>query len=250
MPISYTAAAKRKRAERAAGKVLARKRRKLMTYTAPVSFTKSVLPGRRNALGQSKVVTLNWCNKAAVPSVSVAGAGSLAEFNISSAFKPDTLLTNNRQPNGYDQMTPFFDYYHVTAVKFKVSFWGVSNESRLVAAIVTDRQSAALTNVAVETLIEQGLSDWRTISQNTSGPCVTTIEGTVDLPKIHGKTYSQYVADDVTGAQVATSPVNPVYLYLLASHGDVGSVNLGITPFFLELQFTIKFHGSQITPAS
>lgn len=222
---------------------------KKMSYNQPVLFTKSLLPGRRNALGQSKVVTLNWCNKASVPAANL-GTGSLAEFNISSLYKPDSIVANVRQPNGYDQMTPFFDYYHVTSVKFKASFWSVSNESRLVGVVVTDRQSASLTNVAIETLVEQGLSDWRVMSQNTSGPCTTTIEGVIDLPKVCGKTYSQYVSDDLTGAQTGSAPVNSVYLYLLATHGDAGSALVGVTPYFLELQFTAKFHGSQITPAS
>jgi len=247
MPISYRRKPKRKISYM--GKLNNPKKSKPTSYMAPVSFGRSGVGARRSALGQTKVVKLNWVSKASIPAVTSAGTMSLAEFAVNSAFKPDTILANSRQPMGYDQMTPLFDRYYVTSVKYKVSFWSGSNESRIVGVVVTDRQTGGLVNVSGETLIEQGLSQWKPLSQNTSGPCVTTFEGTIDCPKVVGKTYQEYVADDLFGALVNNSPSNGVFLYLYAGNADVGGT-LGLTLAYIELEMTVKFVGSQITPAS
>jgi len=221
---------------------------KKATYREPVLFRNTQLGQRRTALGQMKVVKLNWTNKNNIPTAT-AGNGSLLEFAVSSAFKPDTILANSRQPMGYDQMTPLFDRYYVTNVKYKVAFWSPSNESRLVGVYISDRQPLALNNVSIETLVEQGLCQWKTLTQNTSGPCTTMFTGEIDCPKVVGKTYAQFVADDTYGSIVSSSPANGVFLYLFAANADIGAT-IGLTPTFLELEMTVRFVGSQITPAS
>lgn len=247
MPMSYKRKPKRKITY--IGRLNNPKKSKTRSYVAPVSFGSSGVGARRSALGQTKTVKLNWVSRSSIPAVTSAGTFSAAEFAVNSAFKPDTILANGRQPMGYDQMSPLFDRYYVTSVKYKVSFWSGSNESRIVGVAVTDRQLGGLINFAGETLIEQGLSQWKTLTQNTSGPCTTTFEGTIDCPKVLGKTYQEYVADDLNGGLVTSSPTNGVFLYLYAGNADVGAT-LGLTLAYIELEMTIKFVGSQITPAS
>lgn len=226
------------------------KKRKTTTFSSPVVFKPQLTGGRRSALGQMKIVKLNWTSRGLIPAQSVAGTACAAEYSITSPFKPDSILTNARQPMGWDQLTPLFDRYHVTGVKYKVAVLGTSNETRIVGVVITDRQIASLTNFNLETLIEQGLAQWKPLSPGTGGPNVTTFEGYVDCPKVVGKSYDEYVGDPNTGAITSTSPSNPIYMYVYAGNSLGTASELAVTDIFVEFEMTIRFQGSSITPSS
>lgn len=248
MPVTSTMLmARRKRKSLTSQKGTKRSR---TTYASPVVFRPQNAGGRRSALGQMKIVKLNWATRGVIPPQTVAATACAAEYSITSPFKPDTILINNRQPMGWDQLVPLFDRYHVTGVKYKVAVLGTSNESRVVGVAITDRQIAALTNFNLETLVEQGLVQWKPLSPGTAGPNVTMFEGYVDCPKVVGKTYNEYVADSELGAITSTSPANPIYLYVYAGNSLATVTALGATDIFVELEMTIRFHGSNITPSS
>jgi len=226
------------------------KKRKTATFDSPVVFKAQATGGRRSALGQMKIMKMNWSSRGSIPAQTVAATACAREYSITSPFKPDTDLTNARQPMGWDQITPLFDRYHVTGVKYKVAILGTSNESRIVGIVVTDRQIASLTNFNLETLIEQGLAQWKPLSPGTGGPNVTTFEGYVDCPKVIGKSYTEYVGDPNAGAITSTSPSNPIYMYVYAGNSLSSASALGATDIFVELEMTIRFQGSNITPSS
>lgn len=248
MPVQPWMLAAKKKRKRYTSKLQGKKQR--TTYSSPVVFRPSNAGLRRSGLGQMKVVKLNWSTRTFIPAATIAGVACAAEFSINGAFKPDTILVNARQPLGWDQLVPLFDKYHVTAVRYKAAFWGTSTDHRNVGVVITDRQVASLTNFSMETLIEQGLCQWKPLSTNTAGPNCTTFEGYVDLPKVVGKSYSEYVADDTYGALTSTTPANQIYMYLYAGNADGASAALPITWAFVEYEFTIRFAGSAITPAS
>lgn len=167
-------------------------------------------------------------------SVITSAAGQYI-FNLNSLFDPDRTGIGH-QPYGYDPLSNLYNRYRVIACG-----WRVHNPTGAVGnAILTGclpNNDLGMTFANTGEMLENPRAKY--IVQNPGAPLVA-LKGKSYLPKLMGRTRSQYMADDNYQAVITASPAELGLLYLQTFNGLNGDAigGIGLT---VVLEYTVEF---------
>jgi hypothetical protein len=165
---------------------------------------------------------LNLCYAEKGFSLSGAAVGvlSVQQFNVASIFDPDSSGVGH-QSIFRDQLANMFESYKVVKVGYCVQF-AVSDidDLQIVGIQVSDDLATATT---FGEIVEQGMCEWQYISSRDGGKNIVTFTGEIDLPKVQGVTYTEYMAEKDYGGLLATNPQDGVFLNIFACHESNGT---------------------------
>lgn len=133
----------------------------------------------------------------------------------------DFDLTNaGHQPSGFDQLTPFFNYYQVMKVDLKVKWCG-SNSNTLMAfmAMQSGQNTTALAGTSCTLAFER--QDVLSRQLPIAGRDVWEFKEEIPLHRVVGLTPVQYAGDPNYRGATGASPTSAIYLRM--SVGDAGS---------------------------
>lgn len=165
-------------------------------------------------------------------------------FMVNSLYDPDVSGTGH-QPMGFDQLTPLYNRYIVTGAKITTSFENSAttvNAGVTVGITVHEGQTFyASTAQDVETLIEQGKTTYRMLSQAQGNIGTVTLSRNISFRK-------EFAVQDLIGnieqygALVTASPANGLFASVWAQASNYGQdppyaaciTKIEFTGYFLE----------------
>lgn len=231
--------AKRKRAL-SQGK---KKKRSKSSYRAPV-VKRAVGVTQRVGFGNLQVVKMRYADKFLFPTTTL-GATAYQTIAINDVFDPDRTNIGH-QPMIHDQVAGIFENYTVTQLKYKISFVNSSIDNTIIVGYyVNDRIDTA---VNVTSAIEQGMCEWKHVSVKT-GEAIASYEGTIDIPKVMGYSYGEYVANSKFETDFGNSPTDPAFMHIF--YCDAASTSVSTAPvLFFDLEFIVRCTGSRLQQPS
>lgn len=141
--------------------------------------------------------------------------GQVYRFNLNSMFDPNRTGTGH-QPYGRDTLATLYNRYRVFRVSYALSFYNSSAPAKVAVCPANIEMGAS----TVSEIIENPQSKW---AIQYPGGSQKVIKGTIDLPKLTGRTKAQYMADDRYEALTTASPLEALILNIFgASILDVG----------------------------
>jgi len=92
------------------------------------------------------------------------------------------------------------------------------------------------------------MCQWRHITVK-QGPNTAVFEGAIDIPKVMGYNYSEYVANPKFETDFGLSPTDPGFMHIF--YCDAASTNVTTAPLLLfDLDFTVRCTGSRLQQPS
>jgi len=207
-------------------------------------------PGRR----QKKSGVLTTVNRSLQPfanryicklkyatTISTNTVGNVGQYvmNLNSLWDPDRTGTGH-QPYGFDNLANLYNRYRVIATGWRVQQPSFSTSSSIITAGISSNDpniSWADTGVMLEN------PRTKYITQNGGAPA-ETLRGKIYLPKLVGRSKTQYMADDQYQATVLASPLEFMGLYLQTFSGSTG-LPLGGVALQVVLEYTVEFFDSK-----
>jgi hypothetical protein len=139
------------------------------------------------------------------------------QFLINSVFDPD-LTGGGHQPMGRDQLLGnIYGKYRVHTVAVKIQFATLYDSYVPTLLYVVPCNDTTALTTSLSAAIEQPRS-WHNITP--FGAPTPHFQGKFNLWDIWGKTRSQYLSDDITGAAYTTSPTEVIVLKVGAMSTD------------------------------
>jgi len=164
-----------------------------------------------------------------------SAAGGQAVFNLNSLFDPDRTGIGH-QPYGFDPLATLYNRYRVISCGWRIQTpTGATGNPLIIAALPSNDLS--LTFAQTDEMLENPRCKWVI---NNPGAEINTLKGKQYLPKLMGRSKSQYMADDNYQAVVTTSPNELGLLYVQSFNGFSGASIGGISITVL-LEFTVEF---------
>jgi len=234
-------AVKRRRSKSAKGAW--RKKMSKTTYAGPV-IRKPVGVTQRVGFGNLQIVKMRYADKYAFPTTTL-GAASFLTIAINDVFDPDRTNVGH-QPMIHDQVAGIFENYTVTGMKYKLSVVNSSLDNTILFGYyVNDRVDTA---VNVTSIVEQGQCEWQHVSVK-SGEAIAYYEGYIDIPKVMGYSYKEYIANSKFETDFGSSPADPAFMHIF--YCDALSTNVTTPPvLFFDLEFTVRCTGSRLQQPS
>lgn len=166
--------------------------------------------------------------------IATAAAGQFI-FNLNSLFDPDRTGVGH-QPYGFDPLANLYNRYRVIACGWRVQ-QPASNTGTPVITACLPSNDLGVVFPSTDEMLENPRCKY--ITQNP-GAAIETLRGKVYLPKLMGRTKTQYMADDNYQATVVSSPNELGLLYLQTFNGlsGVGFGGIGLT---VVLEYTVEF---------
>lgn len=214
----------------------------MTTFKKPVLKLKNHVSSR-TGLGNYQWVNMKYVSRQTIDP-GLLGAAGVYQFRINSIFDPDFTGVGG-QPLAHDQFEPLFESYIVSSCRYRVVFSNTGVNGYCIGVYVSDQQTVS--NIT-ENMIENGSAEWDLIAQNTSGPSIKEFNGYVDLAKLQGRTFKNYLDDERGGANFGSNPADPVFLTVFASDSDQGDPAAIRT--WVELDMRVLLRGNKYTPRS
>lgn len=156
-------------------------------------------------------------------------------FNLNSLYDPDRTGVGH-QPYGYDPISNLYNRYRVISCGWRVhNPTGATGSAIITASLPNNDLGMTFANTGE--MLENPRTKY--IVQNPGAP-VVALRGKSYLPKLMGRTRSQYMADDNYQAIVTASPSELGLLYLQTFNSLSGDAIGGIGLTVL-LEFTVEF---------
>lgn len=156
-------------------------------------------------------------------------------FNLNSLYDPDRTGAGH-QPYGYDPLSNLYNRYRVISCGWRVQGpLGADGPPIIVASLPNNDLGLAFANTGV--MLENPRCKY--IAQNPGAP-IPTLRGKIYLPKLMGRSKTQYMADDNYQSIVTASPNELGLLYLQTFNGYTGVAYAGVGLTVL-LEFTVEF---------
>lgn len=138
--------------------------------------------------GKSKLMKFRYAEQVTID----PGAGGLIGdyiFNANSMYDPN-LTGTGHQPMGFDQWTPFFNHYVVTACKITAHFQqnnliSTNNDDAVVGIYLADDSSLPFTQPI--SMMEQNKAKWR-YTTSRDGKGYASVSHYYDAKRFHGVT--------------------------------------------------------------
>lgn len=156
-------------------------------------------------------------------------------FNMNSLYDPDRTGIGH-QPYGYDPLSNLYNRYRVVSCGWRVhNPTGATGGAIITASFPNNDLGMTFANTGE--MLENPRCKY--IVQNPGAP-VISLHGKSYLPKLMGRTKSQYMADDNYQAIVTASPSELGLLYLQTFNSLSGDA-LGGIGLTVILEFTVEF---------
>lgn len=219
-----------------------RKKIAKVSYAAPAIKTSRRVTSR---LGQGTQITVRmpYATKVSMPAATL-GAASAYQFRLNSIFDPDYTGVGH-QPGGHDQYAQIYETYCVTGVSFNISFANDNDAPNIVGYYISDREDVSSDAVV---MVEQGINEWKHIAGQDGGPANASFSGYVDLPKLMGYSYNDYVTNPNYQTVFGVNPADVGYITLWGT--NIASGSLGNVYAFVELVYTVRLQGTRLVPQS
>lgn len=160
-------------------------------------------------------------------------------MNLNSIFDPNRTGTGH-QPYAFDTLATLYNRYRVISCGWRIQTpTGASGNPLIIATLPSNDLS--LTFVQTDEMLENPRCKW--VINNPGAP-INTLKGKQYLPKLMGRSKSQYMADDNYQAVVTTSPNELGLLYVQSFNGFSGASIGGISITVL-LEYTVEFFDSK-----
>lgn len=156
-------------------------------------------------------------------------------FNMNSLFDPDRSGFGH-QPYGFDPLANLYNRYRVISCGWRIQYASGTAATPIIVASLPNND-LGLNYANTGEMLENPRCKY--IQQNPSAP-VVTLHGKQYLPKLMGRSKSQYMADDNYQAIVTASPTELGLLYLQTFNGFSGAAFPGVGLTVL-LEFTVEF---------
>jgi len=175
-------------------------------------YSKSSKKNYRKRVNKSRSVTLvNTSGLSPLPSryiskhkyaetVTLNGLGGLQSYvwNLNSMWDPNRTGVGH-QPYGYDQLSNLYNRYRVISCRYVVS--GISDSAKIQVCALPSNEPSPISNCSEAR--ENPRAQY--IVQNPDG-LLKVMKGYVSLPKLMGRTTTQYMGDDRYQADIVSSP--------------------------------------------
>lgn len=156
-------------------------------------------------------------------------------MNLNSLYDPDRSGIGH-QPLGFDNLALLYNKYRVISTSWRINRCAGSSDPAIqIGCIASNDPGVNYTNFAL--LKESPRAKY--VIQNPSAASIP-LTGKVYLPKLLGRTYAQYMADDVTGSEVSGSPAEECILYIqTATANDSVQPNVALS---VVMTFDVEFY--------
>jgi len=177
---------------------------------------------------------------------------SLSTSNLSSAFGTETSFRLNslfdpyfsaggHQPYGFDQITPFYEFYQVTRADITITFSDPSADGVIVGAYLKNYYDSQTLQGATISQAEERPQNWVRNLNNTGSQNVTFTKS-VDLAAMTGLTPTQYMSSwPAYGARVTADPSYTPYLSVAVS--DAQATGTKTVTARVRITYTAVFFG-------
>jgi len=158
-------------------------------------------------------------------------------FNLNSIFDPDRTGVGH-QPLGHDQWAAFYSRYRVMSVEIIAEFVNTG----AIPYWVSMFPSTATTSPTIDNFAEQPYVETGTISAGgsvASSPVVLSARW--DLPKIAGRSRSEYRSSDLYSAAFGSSPAELLIAHFTAVQ-PAGLTSGGSFAMKLQLRYTVELY--------
>jgi len=160
-------------------------------------------------------------------------------FNLNSLFDPDRT-GGGHQPYGFDNLALLYNRYRCIATGWRIQNPMAANALPVTTGcIASNDASVAWTNTGV--MLENPRAKY--VTQNP-GAASVTLSGKISLPKLMGRTKSQYMADDNYQSPVVGSPNELGLLYIQTFAATNGNTTAG-QALQVILEYTVEFFDSK-----
>lgn len=167
-------------------------------------------------------------------------------FSLNSLFDVDVTGVGH-QPAGYDQLMAIYEQYTVIGVRYKVSLVNSDAAITVMHGVSVQDQVGATPDPRV--YMENGQTQWKILGgKSEASDSISEFAGYISMPATHGKTYQEYISEDIYRGTASASPTEQAFLHIWAaeiSTGDPGPV-LGV----IELEFNCLFQGTKLNALS
>jgi len=156
-------------------------------------------------------------------------------FNLNSVFKPEATAAGH-QCFGFDQLAGLYNKYRVISCGWRVQLpLNPTNIAYTIGCLPTNDPGIVWANFGE--MAENSRAKYIT---QLAGAKIENLSGKVYLPKLIGKTRAAYMGDDRCAAQVTTSPLEQMLLYVQAFGASFGTP---ATPLGLQvvLEYTVEY---------
>lgn len=177
------------------------------------------------------------CRMKYATNVTTGALNGAYSMNLNSLFDPDRTGTGH-QPLGFDNLSLLYNKYRVVSASYRINRCASASDPAIQIGCIPSNDPGATTVFTNFSLLKESPRA-KYVIQNPGAPSVP-LKGKVYMPKMLGRTYTQYMADDITGSEVNASPVEEIILYIqTATAADFvqGSVALSIV-----LTFDVEFY--------
>lgn len=162
-------------------------------------------------------------------------AGGQYVFNLNSLWDPDRTGIGH-QPYGFDNLALLYNRYRVISCGWRVhNATGATGSPIITASLPNNDLGMVFVNTGE--MLENPRTKY--VVNNPGGP-ILTLHGKSYIPKLMGRTKTQYMADDNYQSLVTTSPNELALLYLQTFNGfsgdSVGGIGLTVI-----LEFTVEY---------
>lgn len=154
------------------------------------------------------------------------GVYQTQQMNLNSLYDPDRSGVGH-QPLGRDQWAVWYNRYRVYKVDYVITLINLDPDQPAIVSVINANGIPTWTD---ESAFEQPGSFVQQLSPRDGGLSRKVIIGSVNLPRLNGKTSSAYKANDDTQALMGANPAEVLTQSIVVAPTLAGSeVNIGYT---------------------
>lgn len=166
------------------------------------------------------------------------------QFNLNSTFDPN-LTGTGHQPMFRDQLAVIYNKYRVHSVDLRVDYY--AGGAPIIGYLACANETTALTS-NLYTPLEQNFAQWflqKDSGANTAKP--RTLRQRINLWDLWGKTKQEYLSDDITAANIGSSPVEIMTAKIGAMTSDGSNV---AWTFAIQMKMKVEWYDRSTVSAS
>lgn len=178
----------------------------------------------------------------------VGGTTGVRVFDLNSLFDPDVTGVGH-QPAGFDQMMAVYEEYLVYGVRYKCSFYGTDASNEYLGGVTITDQVTTVADPRV--YIENGMTQWAIVCNKGtgSGERIAQFSGYIDLAKVHGESFQNYLDSPSYKAAATASPLDRAFMHCWVAPSNASS-DLATSVWVIELEYHCVLSGGKLNALS
>ncbi len=170
-------------------------------YGTSVAFASLADP--RSLFPRNMMVDVTYCDQVQLTGGSSTGlTGSAVTYNLNDIYAPGG--NTNHQPRFRDQVASMYSYYRVHEVAIRLSFFGTSVNTNVVAACIQSSLDTYSFASKSPYVVREARNAWCQVTSTTRQPIVLT--KSFKIWEIEGLPREEWVGNGSFGAQLGSSP--------------------------------------------